>query len=237
MKRKVYYGILILIIIIVITGGILFKKNILSAEDSMSNLINKTLNIDKNSSNDVVSTVEGQPIYKKDLEIAELFDKTRVENQNKFIELNSEVKISPARQKTRKELLDELIERKAIMEVAKKEGYIVTKKEAENYYNNIQNTINDILNGKIKGNVEDAKKAKELLDLYKSNLSEDEFKEKIIGAYQEILTISKYFKAKTDEYIKSHPNATNDEINQFVDSLKKNIKSSTRIEVKDPELQ
>lgn len=236
MKRKSIYILLALVLIITIAGGFLLKKTVLSGEDSLSYTVKKTLEIEKSNNSDIIAKLDGIPIYKKDLDIAELYEKVRFNNQAKLGAINKQNALVTPYQKTKKELLDELIERKVLMESAKKEGYLVSKEEAEAYFNNVKNTIDDVLSGKIKGDIESAKQAKELLDLYKTQLSENEFNEKVIGAYQEILTISKYLKTKTDEYIKEHPNASTEEINKYINDFKNKVKANSKIEILTSEL-
>ncbi len=237
MKRKSIYILLCVVLIITIAGGILLKKTVLSGEDNLSYTVKKTLEIEKSNNSNIIAKVDGIPIYKKDLDIAELYEKVRFNNQAKLGVITKQNILVTPYQKTKKELLDELIERKVLVESAKKEGYFVSKEEAEAYFNNVKTTIDDVLSGKIKGDIESAKQAKELLDLYKTQLSENEFNEKVIGAYQEILTISKYLKAKADEYMKEHPNATPDEVKKFINDFKKKVKSNSKIEIINSELQ
>lgn len=237
MKRKTINILVFVVLIIAIAGGILLKKTVLSGEDNLSFTVKKTLEIEKSNNSDIIAKVDGIPIYKKDLEIAELFEKVRFDNTVKSGAIAKQGNLATFKQKTKKELLNELIERKVLIESAKKEGYLVSKEEAEAYFNNVKKTIDDVLNGKIKGDIENAKQAKEVLDMYKTQLSENEFNEKVISAYQEILTISKYLNAKVDEYIKEHPTATPDDLNKFIDDFKKKVKSNSKIEILNSELQ
>ncbi|WAM33943.1 SurA N-terminal domain-containing protein [Caldicellulosiruptor morganii] len=231
MKKKKIYIFLTLTLLIAVVSGFWLKNMVTSGEDSLSYTVKKTLEIEKSNNKDIIAKVDGIPIYKKDLDIAELYEKIRFENQLKLGSVNKQNAFVTPHQKTKKELLDELIERKVLMESAKKEGFLVSKEEAEAYFNSVKNTIDDILNGKIKGDIESAKQARELLDTYKTQFPANEFNEKVIGAYQEILTISKYLKAKTDEYIKEHPNATAEEINQYLNDFKNRLKANSKIEV------
>lgn len=237
MKRKSINILVFVVLIITIAGGILLKKTVLSGEDNLSYTVKKTLEIEKSNNSNIIAKVDGIPIYKKDLDIAELYEKVRFNNQAKLGAITKQNTLVTPYQKTKKELLNELIERKILMESAKKEGYIVSKEEAEAYFNNVKKTIDDILSGKIKGDIENAKQAKEVLDMYKTQLSENEFNEKIISAYQEILTISKYLNAKVDEYVKEHPNATPDEVKKFINDFKNKVKSNSKIEIINSELQ
>ncbi|ACM59373.1 hypothetical protein B0S90_0491 [Caldicellulosiruptor bescii] len=237
MKRKTINILVFVVLIIAIAGGVLLKKTVLSGEDNLSFTVKKTLEIEKSNNSDIIAKVDGIPIYKKDLEIADLYEKVRFDNLAKLGAITKQNTLVTPYQKTKKELLNELIERKALMESAKKEGYLVSKEEAEDYFNNVKKTIDDVLNEKIKGDIENAKQAKEVLDMYKTQLSENEFNEKVISAYQEILTISKYLNAKVDEYVKEHPNATPDEVKKFINDFKKKVKSNSKIEIIISELQ
>lgn len=84
MKRKTINILVFVVLIIAIAGGVLLKKTVLSGEDKLSFTVKKTLEIEKSNNSDIIAKVDGIPIYKKDLEIAELYEKVRFDNTVKL---------------------------------------------------------------------------------------------------------------------------------------------------------
>ncbi|WP_238480595.1 SurA N-terminal domain-containing protein [Anaerocellum diazotrophicum] len=146
----------------------------------------KIKNIQQSKDNRVVAVVNGEKIYKKDLEVAYALEEasylSRKESYQKLLKKYKASFLKPPVQKTKKDVLNSMIENLLLLQTAKKEGYIVSEKEAKDYYEKTKKTMQDVISGKVSGDMESVKFANDVIEkLIKGwGITREEYDKKVI---------------------------------------------------------
>lgn len=135
--------------------------------------------------------------------------------------------LKPPVQRTKKEVLNGMIENLLLLQTAKKEGYFVSEKEAKDYYEKAMKTMQEIISGKVSGNVEGIKFANDAIEkLIKGwGITREEYDKKAIEQTRNMLSIQKLLDAKIKEFKAQSKNLViGDFRNEYINSLKKKAK-------------
>jgi len=201
------------------------------ASDIWTECGKKIKKIEQSKDNRVVAVVNGEKIYKKDLEIAYaleeasyLFQKESYQKLSKKYKVNS---LKPPVQRTKKEVLNGMIENLLLLQAAKKEGYFISEKEARDYYEKTMKTMQDIISGKVSGDVEGTKIVNDAIEkLIKGwGITRKEYDKKAIEQTRNMLSIQKLLDAKFKEFkAQSKDLVIGDFRKEYINSLKKKAK-------------
>lgn len=191
----------------------------------------KIKNIQQSKDNRVVAVVNGEKIYKKDLEIAYALEEasylSQKESYQKLLKKYKASFLKPPVQKTKKDVLNSMIENLLLLQAAKKEGYFVSEKEAKDYYEKTKKTMQDVMSGKISGYVESVKFANDVIEkLIKGwGITREEYDRKAIEQTRNMLSIQKLLNAKFEEFrLKSKNLVIENFRKEYINSLKKKAK-------------
>lgn len=214
----------------VVLLSLIFFSNVF-ASDIWTECGKKIKRIEQSKDNRVVAVVNGEKIYKKDLEIAYALEEASYLSQKESYEqLSKKYKVNslkPPVQRTKKEVLNGLIENLLLLQAAKKEGYFISEKEAKDYYEKAMKTMQEIISGKVSGNVEGIKFANDAIEkLIKGwGITRKEYDKKAIEQTRNMLSIQKLLDAKFKEFKAQSKNLViGDFRKKYINSLKKKAK-------------
>ncbi|WP_039767219.1 SurA N-terminal domain-containing protein [Caldicellulosiruptor sp. F32] len=217
------------LIIVVVISLMSFSK-VFSA-DIWTECGQKIKKIQQSKDNRVVAVVNGEKIYKKDLEIVYALEQASYLSQKEsYQKLSKKYKtnsLKPPVQRTKKEVLNDMIEHFLLLQAAKKEGYFISEKEAKDYYEKAMKTMQEIISGKVSGDVEGIKLANDTIEkLIKGwGITRKEYDKKAIEQTRSMLSIQKLLNAKFEEFrLKSKNLVIEDFRKEYINSLKKKAK-------------
>jgi len=218
------------LVMALISLSLILFSNVL-ASDIWTECGKKIKKIEQSKDGRIVAVVNGEKIYKKDLEIAYALEEASYLYKKEFYQkLSKEEKINsikPPVQKTKKEVLNEMIENLLLLQAAKKEGYFISEKEARDYYEKTMKTMQDVISGKVLGNVESAKITNDMIEkLVKGwGITREEYDKKTIEQTRNMLSIQKLLDAKFKQFkAKSKDLVIGDFRKEYINSLKKKAK-------------
>ncbi|WP_241243492.1 SurA N-terminal domain-containing protein [Caldicellulosiruptor changbaiensis] len=191
----------------------------------------KNKKIQQSKDNRVVAVVNGEKIYKKDLEIVYALEQASYLSQKEsYQKLSKKYKtnsLKPPVQRTKKEVLNDMIEHLLLLQAAKKEGYFISEKEAKDYYEKAMKTMQEIISGKVSGDVEGIKLANDTIEeLIKGwGITRKEYDKKAIEQTRNMLSIQKLLNAKFKEFKSKSKNLVIENFRkECINSLKKKAK-------------
>ncbi len=206
LKTKKIMGIIsIVLVVLALSFGAVYAVQ----GDNLAKLFGKQqADILANAGNDIVATIDGEKISKKGFETYKLFIN------------NGDNKLSD------KQILEKIIERKAINDEAIKEGLSATDEEVASLVNSAQN---------MKENDERYLAFKEYLGGL--SMTEDQYWESVKPAYKKFITCGKFKNSLKEKYAKENDikdkteldNNFRDYYNQYVQELKGEVKVETDI--------
>jgi len=217
-------------LIIVVAISLISFSKVFSA-DIWTECGQKIKKIQQSEDNRVVAVVNGEKIYKKDLEIVYALEQasylSQKESYQKLLKKYKASFLKPPVQKTKKDVLNSMIENLLLLQAAKKEGCIVSEKEAKDYYEKTKKTIQDVISGKISGDVESVKFANDVIEklIKRWGITREEYDKKVIEQTRNMLSIQKLLNAKFEELrLKSKNLVIEDFRKEYINSLKKRAK-------------
>ncbi|WP_271628803.1 SurA N-terminal domain-containing protein [Caldicellulosiruptor sp. DIB 104C] len=217
-------------LIIVVAISLISFSKVFSA-DIWTECGQKIKKIQQSEDNRVVAVVNGEKIYKKDLEIVYALEQASYLSQKEsYQKLSKKYKtnsLKPPVQRTKKEVLNDMIEHFLLLQAAKKEGYFISEKEAKDYYEKAMKTMQEIISGKVSGDVEGIKLANDTIEkLIKGwGITRKEYDKKAIEQTRSMLSIQKLLNAKFEEFrLKSKNLVIEDFRKEYINSLKKKAK-------------
>ncbi|QNU68419.1 SurA N-terminal domain-containing protein [Ruminiclostridium herbifermentans] len=177
------------------------------SNDSIANLFGKKhAEVLKNAGDDIVATVDGEKITKKGFDTYKLFLS------------NSKDDMSD------QQILDKIIERNILYDLAIKESYSASDSELSSVIKTAQDVI--------KSDSQQYEAFKEYL--IGLSMSEDEYWEIVIPAYEKAVTCGKYKKALKENFKKENKIVDEEELNtkfnDFYNQKVKNAKSKLKVE-------
>ena len=201
------------------------------ASDIWTECGKKIKKIEQSKDGRIVAVVNGEKIYKKDLEIAYALEEAsylyKKEFYQKLLKKEKINSIKPPVQRTKKEVLNEMIENLLLIQAAKKEGYFISEKEARDYYEKTMKTMQDVISGKVSGDVESAKFTNDIIEkLIKGwGITREEYDKKTIEQTRNMLSIQKLLDAKFKQFkVKSKNFVIGDFRKEYIALLKKKAK-------------
>ncbi|AZT91244.1 hypothetical protein ELD05_11745 [Caldicellulosiruptor changbaiensis] len=228
MKEKRIKRSFSLIIVVVLS---LMSFSIASSADIWADCGQKIKKIQQSEDNRVVAVVNGEKIFKKDLEIAYLIDRAAYLSQKeafeKFSKKYKTAEAKPPVEKTKKEILNGMIEDLLLLQAAKKEGFMASDKEAKEYYEKAKKTVQDIINGKTPGDAEATRLANDAIEkLIKGwGITREEYEKKAIEQTRNMLSIQKLLDAKFKKFKAQSKNLViGDFRKEYINLLKKKAK-------------
>jgi len=214
----------------VVLLSLIFFSNVF-ASDIWTECGKKIKKIEQSKDNRVVAVVNGEKIYKKDLEIVYALEEasylSQKESYQKLLKKYKASFLKPPVQKTKRELLNGMIENLLLLQTAKKEGYFVSENEAKAYYEKNKKTMQNVISGVISGDVEGAQFANDVIEkLIKGwGITREEYDKKVIEQTRNMLSIQKLLNAKFEEFrLKSKNLVIENFRKEYIDSLKKKAK-------------
>lgn len=235
MKKRLILSIAIVCILI---GFVFVLAREISLKNKWEFLGQKVSQIKKSDQDEVIAQVNDKKIYKKDLQIALMLENLKYETAQDLLkdlpkdaQQITKVKATISK-KTPREILNEMIEDEILFQQAQKEGEVFSKQEAEKYYNNVEKIIQNALSGNSQQNIdENSKKVLDFLQAYKKGLglSDEEYKQQCILAYQKMFTISRYLSKKQEEDKTKNPSATQEDIEKYIKELKSSLRGKSKV--------
>ncbi|WPX07729.1 SurA N-terminal domain-containing protein [Anaerocellum danielii] len=228
MKKKRVRRSFSLIIVAVIS---LMSFSIVFSADIWTECGKKIKKIQQSKDNRVVAVVNGEKIYKKDLEIAYALEEasylSQKESYQKLLKKYKTNSLKPPVQRSKREVLESMIENLLLLQAAKKGGYFVSEKEAKDYYEKTMKTMQDIMSGVVLGDVEGVQFANDAIEkLIKGwGITREEYDKKAIEQTRNMLSIQKLLNAKFKEFkLKSKNLVIENFRKEYINSLKKKAK-------------
>ena len=236
-KRKCFFWgfILIILIIIILTA-------VVTADDLWYQFGKQIANLKaENENNPVVAKVNGKAITKRDLDIQEATLKFIYEEQLKeYNRFSEKMNLSPPEKLTRNEILIKLINDEVLFLEAKEQGLEVSTDVAKKFIEDQRRMVNDVLTGKVEvANKNEVIESERNFEQYLKGLgiSEDQYWEKAVLAYQKLLT-----KARLEKKLLSNLPApkTKEEIEKrhaYIEEYAKNLWKKYNVEILTENLQ
>lgn len=211
MKKSIVSILILLSVCIVICGAVIAADYVFGF--GLSDLLK---GFEKSEDKTVAATVNGEPVYSSSLLFKKDFYRLSTELSTKQInEMNISEdekqvfleKLKSTNNKTDKEILDDLIKQKVIMQEAHKKGLTVSDEKARLY---AKEQIGLCKNAGLDKNAsEDAKKNYEFMQYYmeQMNLTEEKYIDRSVSSYKSILEKGLLLKDFSDTYLQGGGNA------------------------------
>ncbi|TYP50345.1 SurA N-terminal domain-containing protein [Thermosediminibacter litoriperuensis] len=192
----------------------------------------------KTANGEVIARIDGKEITEKDFEMALWVEEQKYEFQLKKYEREKQhadenVLIPLPQRASPEQVLDRLIDNEVLYQEAKSQGLEVSYEEAKNYMEQVRKTTNDIMEGEIQvADREEFMESQKLIkqSIEKMGISEDEYWNRVVQAYQKSLAISR-LKAKVLSSMPEEVRKDPEKVRLYFEQYAKDLRRKHKVEI------